>query len=373
MPRVMDPFTLLDNIEKCCKESVMGAFNKSVKCIRRQLKSGTFALDSTIIKTEPNFPGCGMTKRKNEDNDEDLPEYEYIYGFKLFVLYEVKSRIIVAMIIVPANEADSTYFLKMVKQGVRNCGKGYIQMVIADRGFIDGEQLWELKHKMGIDFIIPAKVGMIIREDAIKLSKNYKNKPLAEWTYGKGKCRGYGVNGLQSYLPYNPKGVKDNKSTNGSPINAVVVTQWRGKPVAPEKQKVLLTSLPAEEDAALIPITYRLRSLIENSGFRELKQATYLTHLPRKKGEKAENAAYIHIMLCVFSHTLFYAFLGWRKKEAPVQKDGDCIREWRRRECIREDHSILIIAEEKYYALFEISELLDVLGVKQKYNVRINC
>ncbi len=370
----MDPFTLLGNIEKCCKDSVMGAFNSSVKRIRRQLRSGTFALDSTIIETEPNFPGCGMTKRKNEDNDGDLPEYEYIYGFKLFALYEVKSRIIVAMIIVPANEADSNYFLKMVKQGVRNCGKGYIQMVIADRGFLDGAQLWELKHKMGIDFIIPAKVGMIIREDAIALNKDYENKPLAEWTYGKGKCQGYGVNGLlRSYLPYNPKGVKDNKETNGSPLNAVVVTQWRGKPVATEKQKVLLTSLPAEEDAASIPKTYRLRSLIENSGFRELKQAAYLKHLPRKKGKKAENAAYIHIMLCIFAHTLFYAFLGWRKKEAPEQSAADCLRAWRRRESIVEDHSILIIAEEKYYALFEIGELLDVLGVKQKYSVRRNC
>jgi len=238
----MDVFTLLDNVEKCCKHSVMKAFNNSIRTLRGMLRSGTYALDSTIIVTRPDFPGCGKTKRKKEGRPNDPPEYEYIYGFKLFVLYEVKSRIIVAMYIVPANEDDHNYFLPMIKQGIYNCGKNRIQLIIADRGFLNGAHLWELKHKLGIDFIIPAKSGMIIREDAIGLHKTYKNKPLAEWAYGKDKCQGYGVDGLQSYFEYNPKGVKDNCKTNGSPLNALVVTTWRGKAVSPEKQVVLLTS-----------------------------------------------------------------------------------------------------------------------------------
>lgn len=351
----------------------MNAFNKSVRSLRGMLRGGTYALDSTIIVTKPDFPGCGKTKRKKEGHPNDPPEYEYIYGFKLFVLYEVKSRIIVAMCIVPANESDHNYFLPMVKQGIHNCGRGRIELVIADRGFLNGAHLWELKHKLGIDFITPAKAGMIIREDAIGLRKRYENKPLAEWAYGKGKCQGYGVDGLGSYLEYNPEGVKDNNKTNGSSLNAVVITTWRGKAVSPEKQVVLLTSLPVEEDAASIVKKYRLRSLIENCGFRELKQAAYLKHLPRRRGKNAENAAYLHIMLCVFAHTLFYAFLGWRKKKAPKQSAGDCLREWRRRESIKECNKILIIAEEKYYALFEITELLDILGVKQKYKIKMNC
>jgi len=302
----MDVFTVLDNIEKCCKCSVMKAFNKSIRSMRGMLQGGTYALDSTIIQTKPDFPGCGKTKRKKEGRPNDPPEYEYIYGFKLFVLYEVKSRIIVAMYIVPANESDHNYFLPMIKQGVHNCGKGRIHLVIADRGFLNGSHLWELKHKMGIDFIIPAKAGMIVREDAIGLRKRYANKPLAEWAYGKDKCKGYGVEDLRSYFEYNPVGIKDNNKTNGSPLNALVVTTWKGKAVSPKKQVVMLTSLPVEEDAASIAKKYRLRTLIENCGFRELKQAAYLKHLPRRKGENAENAAYLHIMLCVFAHTLFW-------------------------------------------------------------------
>jgi len=369
----MDTFTVLDNVERCCKCRVMEAFNKSVHQFRGQLRGGTFALDSTIIQTRPGVPGCGKTKRKKEGHSSDLPEdYEYIYGFKLFVLYEVKSRIIVAMYIVPANEDDHKYFLPLIKQGVHNCGKGRIQMVIADRGFLDGQQLWELKHDMKIDFIIPAKAGMIIREDAVSLHGRYKGG-LAQWTYGKGKCQGYGVDGLRSYFEYSPKGEKDNRKTSGDPLNAVVVTTWRGKAVSTDKQKVMLTSLPAEKDAASIVKRYRLRSLIESSGFRELKQAAYLKILPRRKGENAESAAYMHIMLCVFAHTLFYAFLVWHKKAAPDQADGDCLREWRRRESIKSGCRILIVAKRKYYALFEIEELFDILGVRQKYRIKRNC
>jgi hypothetical protein len=371
----MEPFTLLDNIEICCKKSVMDAFNKSVQSLRSMLRGGTYALDSTIIVTKPDFPGCGRTKRKKEKplNPGDPPEYEYYHGFKLFVLYEVKSRIIVAMKIVPANESDQNYFLPIIKQGVHNCGKGKIRLVIADRGFLCGEHLWELKYKMGIDFIIPAKAGMIVREDAIALRKEYENKTSSEWKYGKGTCKGYGVNGLLSYLEYNSKKRKDNKNTNGYPINAVVITEWRGHAVSTDKQNVLLTSLPAEECAAVIAKGYRMRSYIENCGFRELKQAAFLKSLPRRKGDHVENAAYIHIMLCVFAHTLFYAFLGWRKKGIPKQADGDCLREWRKRKCLRNHNKILIFAQDKYYSLFDISEFLDLLGIKQKYRSRFNC
>lgn len=369
----MDVFTLLDNIERCSKSSVMNTFNNSIRGLRGTLRRGIYALDSTIIATKPDFPGCGMTKRKKEGRQCDPPEYEYIYGFKLFVLYEIKTRIIIAMNIVPANESDNKYFLPTIKQGIHNSGKDKIKLIIADRGFLDGADLWILKHKLGIDFIIPAKAGMIIREDAIRLGRTNGNRTLAEWKYGKGISKGYGINGLGSYLEYNQGVTKDNKYTSGSLINAVVITVWRGKPVPLEKQVVLLTSLPAEEDAAAIAKQYRMRTFIENSGFRELKQAAYLKKLPRKKGKNVENAAYIHIMLCVFAHTLFYSFLAWRKKQLPKQSEGDCLRAWRRKESVKESNKLLIVAEEKYYALLDIGELLDILDVKQKYRLSMNC
>lgn len=366
----MNEFTLLDNIELNSQKSLMKAFNAAIRLTRSVLKGDIHCLDSTIIETKPDFPGCGKTAKKDENGDP--LKNQYIYGFKLFVLYEIKSRIIVAQTIVPANESDQNYFLPIIKQGIHNCGKGKIKVVTADRGFLCGKHLWELKYKLGIDFVIPAKKGMTIREDAIALNKTYENKTTKEWKYGKGISKGYGVDELLSYLEYSPPKIKNNRSTNGNPLNAVVVTTWRGKPVDPSRQTVLLTSLPAEKDASEIAKTYRLRSYIENSGFRELKQAAFLSKLPRKKGKNAEKAAYIHIMLCVFAHTLFYAFLGWRNKQEPKQSNGDCLREWRRRVSVKEDNKILIIAKGEY-ALYEISELLDILGVKQKQRLKRIC
>jgi len=369
---VMDPFTLIDNIAKYSKDSVMKKFDTCVRHLRNQLMGTTYALDSTIVETDEDFPGCGMTRRKKEDSEDESSEV--IYGFKLFILYEVKSRIVIAMDIVPANENDSNYFLPIIKKGIKNVGKERIKLVIADRGFIDGAQLWELKYKLNIDFIIPAKSNMTVREDGIKLRSGYEKdkKNIAQWEYGKDTCQGYGVEGLLSYFEYNPPGTKNNKRTNGTAINAVVVTMWRGKSVTPGKEAVLLTSLPVD-DAAVVASGYRQRSLIENSGFRELKQAAYLKCLPRRTGETAENSAYLHIMLCVFAHTFFYAFLGWRKKKRNKDTNIVCLRKWRREESINEKKTILVISEGKYYALFDIWKILDILGVEQKYRIRMNC
>jgi hypothetical protein len=56
-----------------------------------------------------------------------------------------------------------------------------------------------------------------------------------------------------------------------------------------------------------------------------------------------------------------------------LEIDGDCLRTWRRQESLKEGNKILIVSEDKYYAFFEISELLDILGVRQKFKVRMNC
>lgn len=371
----MDKFTLLDNIEKLTKDSVIGCFDRCIRLLRPFLIGGTYALDSTIIETKPDFPGCGKSKKKKKKaNGEEVTEV--YYGFKLFILYEVRSKIIVAINIVPANQNDSNFLLIMVKKGVKNCGEDKIKLVIADRGFLDGAQMWELKHKMGIDFIIPAKSTFTVRQDAILLRNNYENSAskLSEWKYGKGKCRGYGVDGLLSYIQYNPPGKANNKNTNGTPINAVVVTHWRDKKVELGQEVVLLTSLSVEKDAAVAANGYRQRSLIENCAFREMKQATYLNYLPKRVGQNAEKVAYLHIIFCVLAHTLFYAFLSWRRKDAKDNPTTEnCLRSWRRNEFETQESKIMVIAKSEYYALFNISELLDIIGIKQKYRIRMNC
>ena len=144
--------------------------------------------------------------------------------------------------------------------------------------------------------------------------------------------------GLRSYSEYNREPAKSKKYRNGCSLNAVVVTIWRGMQIAAGKEKVLLTSL-AGNTAVEIMQKYRLRSFIENCCFRELKQAAFLSCLPKRKGNGTENSAYIHIALCVISHTIFYAFIYWRRKrrrtKAQIKTDPNHLREFRKQTRIK--------------------------------------
>ena len=50
-----------------------------------------------------------------------------------------------------------------------------------------------------------------------------------------------------------------------------MVTRFKGENYPPGKEKVFITDLPMDEPFQILD-KYGLRSLIENKGFRELKQ-----------------------------------------------------------------------------------------------------
>ena len=70
------------------------------------------------------------------------------------------------------------------------------------------------------------------------------------------------------------------------------------------------------DDVIHVLKSYRTRSLVENCGFRELKQAADLARLPQSKGNQAEKSAYIHMTLCVFAMATFVGFVSWDKQRA---------------------------------------------------------
>lgn len=368
---IMDSFTIIDNISRFMLESVV---NSHAKIIRNLVKLGikfgeVFTLDSTIIHTSEKYPGAGKTSRKEKEDCKGSPQIT-IWGFKLFILYDIKTRIPIAMYIVSADKADCKYLLSLVEKGEENLGKGRIKVVVADRGFIDGNAMWKLKYEKGIDFIIPAKSKMDIWEDAISFREAAEKTEvmIERWKYGKGESGGYMVPGLRSYSEYNKEPVKSKKYRNGCVLNAVVVTIWRGKQISVGKEKVLLTSLDNNTAVDIIK-KYRLRSYIENCGFRELKQATLLSALPKRKGNGTENSAYVHIALCVITATIFYAFIYWRKKrrksKAQLKTDPIHMREFRKLTRIKPN--AIFVLYKRYYAILTLDELLESAGIEQSY------
>lgn len=368
---IMDIFTVTDNMARFCLKSVIGSHDGIVREQSRQgMQFGKiYALDSTIIQTSENYPGAGKTSREKESCKGSSPEY--IYGFKLFVVYDIKTRITVAMHIVSAEEADSKYLFHMVEKAEQNLGKGKIEIIVVDRGFIDGHNLWRLKFEKGIDFIIPAKSNMIVWEDATGFRETAERAGMVEtWQYGKGESGGYLVPNLLSYGDYNKEPAKSKKYRNGCAINAVVVTIWRGKRIGNGKEKVMLTSLSGTSAIDVIR-KYRLRSYIENCEFRELKQAAYLSRLPKRKGAGTENSAYIHIAVSVIAYTIFYAFIFWRKyrrkARTQLRKDPLNLREFRKQTKFR-PNGIFILAGNDY-AILSLYEVLEAIGVSQRLKI----
>ena len=79
-----------------------------------------------------------------------------------------------------------------------------------------------------------------------------------------------------------------------NPINAVMVTYWDGKEIEKGKEKVFITDLSVNEPLNILE-DYDLRSVIENEGFRELKQGYHLLKFPRK----TKNAGAAHCILTI--------------------------------------------------------------------------
>jgi hypothetical protein len=358
--------TILDNICAYDYKDIIEDFDKYIKLLSKSslIELGDiYILDSTIVETPANYPGAGKTKRQEEQDDGTVIE-KIIYGFKVFVLMDSKTKVPVAIEITSAEKSDCDYLKRMVEKGIKNVGLDTIKTVVADRGFIDGKQMWEIKHILGIDFVIPARKNMDIWNDVVGLRKDYESK-VVTWDYGKkGKAGGYIVNGAVSYYQFSETG--DKNKEDGSPLNAVVVTMWGDKTIGPGKEKVFLTTLETK-DAVKVMKSYRARSLIENCGFREMKQAAGLALLPHRKGEKAEIGAYMHMTLCVFAMATFIGFLIWdqeraRKAKEEYRERSGNLREYRVEE--RSSNGYVFVFFEDAYTIYEIVEYSMKLGLQ---------
>lgn len=360
--------TIVDNIAVYDSQEIINmVFNRYIKWLLSQdlVELGdTYILDSTLIETTAHYPGAKMTRREEEDEDGQIIE-RTIHGFKVFILMDAKTKVPVAMEIVTAEKADCNYLYSLVEKGIANVGARRIQLLLADRGFIDGEQLWRLKNELGVDFIIPARKSMDIWADVVGLRQSMADQ-IVMWPYGKsGHSGGYLVEGAVSYGQFAEKPAGNKKYENGDPLTAVVVTHWRDKPLATGKEKVLLSSMVGR-DAVSVMKDYKKRSLIENCGFREMKQAASLARLPQRKGEQAERSAYAHMTLCVLAFAAFIGFLAWDAQRAKAAKEDYVagmhnLREYRTKS--KGDDGYIFIFYQDAYAIYEPREVFEMMGM----------
>jgi hypothetical protein len=130
----------------------------------------------------------------------------------------------------------------------------------------------------------------------------------------------------------------------------VVVSCWQGEVDAPGDEKVFLTSWPVAQPLVALDL-YDLRSLIENTAFRELKQGWCLESFPKK----TEAAVRGHVFLTLVTFTLANAF---RTKQGQ-----DLAQHGVRRQRAAEESGKVVVFAGGFDALFEIEEVLALLGV----------
>jgi hypothetical protein len=359
--------TLADALEKFSAEEVEKILNESVKILNegKFIDDDIYICDATDIETTEKCKDCGRKTVEEEHTNKKTGEIIKIpkttYGFKLLAIRGVKSGIVVSVKFAKIQESEKNYTLSLIEQAEKNIGKK-IKVLLLDRGFIDGITLWTIKHNFNIDFIIPATTTMDVTKDA----RGFRDKSgEGIWREVSDKISATGIKGLLSYDQYGDeehnKKNRYSKDFVANPINVVMVTSWDEKEYEKGKEKVFLTTLRVDNPISVIK-KYKLRSLIENTTFRELKTGWLIDSIPKK----TEPAVRTHAFLTVCMFNMCKAYRSELGKK--VTEQG--IIRFRRKTFVETRGKVVIIAE-PYYAIFDLEELAILWGKPPKYFMNI--
>ena len=397
--------TLADSVERLTAEELEYLLNETAKRLAARgffaKGKGHFALDATDLETTPKCVGAGLKTyrewkvvREKGQGRKAVEVERSVYGFKVLIVYEVRLRLVVAAKVVPIQKHESQYTLTLVRQAIKNVGAGVLRVLLIDRGFLDGQDLWVLKHELGLDFVVPTKQNMRVTADAqglcrqeadgeslfrqeragkrkeskrkkgkeacaepvaegVKVTKSSPGKPGRVKVKEAGQVSVVGVAALRSYDQYgDEEHVKhaNSQAFVGNALNAVVVTKWQGEAYEVGKEKVFLTGLSVKRPLEVLDL-YDLRSLIENTAFRELKQGWFLESYPKK----TDKAVAGHVFLTLLTFTLANAF----RSESGQELAQRGIRRQRAEEA---SNKVVIFAGD-CYGIFDIEEVFILLGV----------
>ena len=146
-------------------------FNRAVRCLAAMgmfPKEVAVALDPTDVETPEGFEGAGSVTRQKRPGKrgKGAKVAVTVWGFRLILVMETKTRIPVAAKLVQIQENGIKHWRQLVRQARRNL-KGYatVRAVVADREFVDGEIMWWVDGE-GMGFVIPGKSNMDVTREA---------------------------------------------------------------------------------------------------------------------------------------------------------------------------------------------------------------
>jgi len=334
-------------------------------------------LDSSEIQSTELCEGCGKVSKEKAPllrhrKGRIRKVMETVFGFKLWVIWDPVSRLPLAIRFATIEHSDLDFAREVVSQAVSNLAPHTtIASLAIDRGFMDGPFLWWLADTMGILFYIPAKTNMNVYKDALSLLETgIAQTRERKRTIGAGKNKTtvmdrwhvVGIEGLTSAGFYGEKGSGSHENRSDftpNPIHAVVVVADPYKVNNPHTDTlVILTNAPVHKPLKVYD-GYDARSEIENTVFREAKQAWFIQRAPRNTA----SAFRAHVYLTIITMALTTAFQTWMDQQDKLEQAGNetGIRKFRQK-VKQENGNKLIIFDEDRYAIFDTYEVIILCG-----------
>jgi hypothetical protein len=323
-PGPICPDTLAHNMVQCNLCDLEALFNGVIRALAKAGGVGkrvTGIADGTDLETTARYQGCGQATRQRriEDKWGRVQEIEVtVYGWKLIVLIDARTKLPLAAKVVPIQEHETLSLRALVTQARINlAGYARLHKVVFDQGFLDGTDLWWLDQQ-GIRFVVPAKANMAVTADARAQAAAGEEITVGRRAHtvrhGQGKAAWrqrletevMGITGLTTYDQY---GTADHgrhahrRDFQPNLINAVVVRKWNNRDDGPGGKTVFLTNASVQQP--LQPCDdYDDRSLIENCCIKEAKQQWDLKHPP----QKTARAVRVHVMFTLMMFALATAY-----------------------------------------------------------------
>lgn len=307
-----------------------------------------------------------------------------VWGWKVWVVFDPVSKIPLAICMDGINEPDNKHAYAVLMQARKNLdGHAEIRSVALDRGFLDGQLLWQID-SAGMWVYIPAKTNLTITQEARALAQQTAQATNRGETMDGCMLRersevitsGAGKNARQTTLQTTVVGIEalacDFWTAEGSRasascskkfeprlLRATVVLRWKGVDQELGDEPVLLTSDPNPDPFAAFD-AYDDRSLIENTCNREAKETWFLERHP-KRSEAGVRVQTYFVFLCM---ALLAAFRAEKAKaEAAERRGAETGMSRYRRALMRENRDKVAVFIDHTYAILRSWEFAVLAGI----------
>jgi len=402
LPEVRGAFSgevVVDTLVKASLTALARTFNAVISILAQ---AGFFpkrvhaVVDCTDYEATPKYrmldgsPVASVTRKKRPKHrhNRHAPKVPTtVWGWKIWLMFCPVSGIPIAVYVDRINVDDRAWMWALVMQGKANLGEGRLANVSFDRGFWDGQELYLIAREA--PFFVPGKSDLGITKEARRMAieayRRYqkgipvKDVQVAKRTItvvtGKGKKRReeqkelivIGLKGLDcdTYAEQAPQSRVHSKSFVANKLNAAVVMEDPSYPDPSENEKYLTiltcAAMETPKDVLFAYDRFDGRSIIENSGNKEAKQAWKL----QAPLEKSEAAVYLHVFMVFMMMALMAAFRARQAAEEEARAQGhETGMERYRREVERANRHKVLVREGNCYAVLWAWEFAVLAGIQ---------